>query len=589
MSDITKKIFSIDPEPDEAPLEPVPAPEDETPMPELREAKPDAVTFRPILDVVEIEGDDVSPMASDATGETAAQEPIRLSVSQIVLDPGPEEPTPVEPEPEPVAVDPIVRPTLAETPASDIVVKPVAPVVAPLAPVAIRAMQTDPAEPSRIGWVGVVLSLLTALAVGALVFAYVAGAESISAFGYAALILAIIVPSVAVIILWTALRALSDMREQSLRLARTADALTSPADGVADEAARLVDRIQSELGRLDARLAATRSGIEDLARSVAAHETSLTATSQQMAERSSQIAQASAQQTADLDRSREALAKQQDAFAATMGTLRGELDGSIETLADSAKLVGQSGTGLRDAALETDAVLRETAQGLSTRAEGLSGVLDDVEARIGRRTEVLSELASALDTSGRALDASLDAKANRIAALDSETDAAEARLVALLDRATELRDEVLARLGELESALEEFQRRAEPRMARSAEDRTPLKSVEPAEPSPEPTPDPHKADSSNIPPIAVGEPKAHALDLVSVDEADLRIPDEPEDAPLELSTLAEVATASTPPADVLRRPGGDASARSFGKAKKSDEKAGWRWRDMLGGLELEQA
>ena len=247
MSDISKKIFSIDPEPDEEPIALIPEPIEDEILSDAAEPEDmdseiaedhsefglqtdvdiPTTIFRPIIELVDPEDDDPED-EDDLPPDTELSEPpiTLMRPDQIVSQPN-------EAASDMIAVD----------------------MIAPIRP---SGLESSYDTPSRFGWIGPLLAVLTATGVGALAYAYIQEVETVSAIGLAGLVMAVFVSTATTMMLWVSLRALGRTQSAAMQLATISDRLTHADETVTADISRMSSAIRRELAQVDSRLAQSR-------------------------------------------------------------------------------------------------------------------------------------------------------------------------------------------------------------------------------------------------------------------------------------------------------------------------------------------
>lgn len=626
MSDISKKIFSIEPEPDEDPIALVPEAPDtkgedasDNDEPPLLRAIVDipAPLNRPIFELVETIDDDVegtvervtAPALNDIDDATNLLENSVLESSADVDDADTEQDELIEDSIKPAldtsAEQPLKLPTAP---------LPVVPETAPLHP-AYRAPEAPAA--ARLGWVGPVLTLLTGLAISALAYAYITETGSISPVGFAGLIMAIIVPMVAVIALWATLRSLTANRRETIRLADVADRLTRADEAVTSDVASMSSAIKRELAHVDNRLAQSRDELDTLVALITRQSTEMNGMTQRLTDRSETIAKTVTDQ-------REAFAGLSTDFetrmtALTQGieTQRGALDASgdaaakriseaSEALDHATKLTADHGDAIATAASTANTSITEAEARLGSLSERIKAQAEELDDFYERRTKQLSELSVRLTDDKGLAETALYSQTEKLSAVDAQLEITESRLTDLLDHAGQVQAQLSARLSDIDSTLSDADKRSRAftadiadRVSDSvAQTRREISIMESELRALQSRMDGAKSASLvlDLPPETPKPPRRVHLkpldtDFPSLDQDDLSIPESEGDDTLDLieaivdepyDTVSNVG----PETDVVRRPGdGDVTSRVFGREKSEKSDKNWRWRDMLGSID----
>lgn len=593
MSDISKKIFSIDPGPDEDPLADAQAgPNDDglvIPDPELHETE---------AEDIEAEDTDERPRLRTVVNvPDIIFRPIADVVSPAPLDPEDES----ESEPESTSQD-----AMREARPNPIIPPRIDPPVAPLAsdiPVRTATLGVPP----RLAWIGVLLGVFTAVAIAALVYVVIGDPTSLPPLELAALILAVTVPAATVIALWLALRSLARVQARSEALAEISVRLTRPDEAVTRDVSRMASAIRRELALVDSQLAQSRTELDTLVAQAQRQSADMEQVTQSMIERTEGTARAMRDHresfidlTATLDDRLDALNKATEAAKSDIGA-------AADGLNQTTLMIGETGE-TQDRQLQ-EAEARLTS--LSSRLGDMAGELD--QAYTERATH-LSGLAERLGNEDGSFKRVLTEQSDRLGALDAKMSATEDRLSALLDTARTLQDQITARLSDIDRSLSDADQRAKAFTSDMADrvgdsisqTRRELSIMEGELRALQSRMD--GVTTASLP-FAEKDEDDHGrlhltpldTDFPPVEPEEIAIPDEPDEddtldliQPLDGPVAASVQTLEPrpkprpePETDVIRRPGNiPPSAPVFGRAKKDGgDKGGWRWRDMLGTID----
>lgn len=645
MSDISKKIFSIEPEPDEEPIALVPE------VPDAKEAKNQddkgedvssedasdaderrplravvgipAPLNRPIFELVEtIDNDEdetpeqaAGPALNDTDNEIDTQENKDLDLNaDLNLNAGLEETPLASSKP----IETIIRPL--SDPAPD-------PVLAASLSAPIQPAYIAPSAPAsaRLRWVGPVLTLLTGLAIGTLVYAYIVETGTISPIGLAGLVMAIIVPMVAVITLWATLRALAANREETIQLADVADRLTRADESVTSDIARMSSAIRRELAQVDSRLAQSRDELDTLVALITRQSTEMNGMTQRLTDRSETIAKTVTDQrdafaglstdfetrmtalTNNIDTQREALHASGDAAAKRVGE-------ASEALDHATKLTADHGDAIETAATTANASITQAEARLSSLSERIKIQAEELDAFYERRTKQLMDLSERLSDDKGLAETALYSQTEKLGAVDAQLEITESRLTDLLDHAGQVQAQLTARLSDIDSTLSDADQRSRAftadiadRVSDSvAQTRREISIMEGELRALQSRMDGAKSADSPLEPLTNSAPpptrvhlKPLDTDFPPLDADDLSIPAGEDDETLELieaidddhfDSASRAETEINPDinrgTDLVRRPGEDATAnRVFGRGKTEKSDKNWRWRDMLGSME----
>ena len=504
MSDISKKIFSIEPEPDEDPIALVPDPvevKDITPLdPVLDTGKPSllrsvsgrAVTsHRPIFELVHPVEDEPEDMLDDEAEDDQTlvdTEAVDTPIADTDIDEPADVKLTIEPdEPEDILLtdqhdEVIIRPladhrserTAPQKEPESLAIPP-APAPDPIS-AAVPAAQLgyvapSAPEPARLGWVGPVLAIATGIAIGALIFAYMSSVADMSVIGLTGLVLAVIVPMATVIALWATLRALRASRAQTMRLAEVADRLTRADEAVTADVARMSSAIRRELAQVDSRLAQSRDEIETLAALISRQSTELNGMTQRLADRSETVSKTVTEQrdafvglssdfdarmsalTQSIDTHREALEQSGDVAAQRIGDASEALNHATQLTTDHTDAIATAATKANSTVIEAEARLSALSERIKAQAE-------ELDAFYERRTAQLSDMSARLSDEKALAETALYSQTEKLGAVDAQLEITESRLTALLDHAAQAQTQLTARLSDIDSTLSNADQRS---------------------------------------------------------------------------------------------------------------------------------
>ena len=520
------------------------------------------------------------------------------------------------------------------------------PVTTEAPPMPLRPVRPHPApEPRsrRLLWIGLGLGLLTAIAIGLLLYAFVVAPSGagLGTWQAAALLCAAIVPALSVIALAATLQSLSDTRAQTAHLARLVDRLMQPDSALAEDVSALGTVVRSEIEAVDARLAETRTRFDGFGAALSQQQRDLDATTKTMAERSETIGSAltlhrqafdSLAQT--FDARLESLSAQIDQKRAQLGdttsAAQTDLDAARISIEDAGKALAEAVSAAAGSSRAADASLDAARDRLESMLGRVQQSAAELDAVYQRRADHLASLNDRFSGERDSTEAVLRQQTERLGAVDAQLEITEGRLTALVDHAQRIHEGLMGQLSAIDTTLENADERSRrfteslsgrvadavadarrdlslmesdlralqsrigevdspelnlpepPAQARTLPGRVHLKPLDTDFPPVEPP--------ANVPLKRTPLPSTtDAADVVTADDTPLDLVDFAEDMVIPDAPAEPVASA--PNADVVRRPGGDAKParkRSFGKAVSkadSDERSGWRWRDMLGGME----
>lgn len=628
MSDISKKIFSIEPEPDEDPIALVPdAPEKKKNEDVLDASEPPllraivdipAPLSRPIFELVETIDDDEDETSQQTAGpainDTAdAIDPVDAApVNQelVETDSALSDDTAIDPDPH----DTIIKP-LSDRVAEPSLKRPDAPFPAhaQAAPLPVAYIAPDVPAVARLGWVGPVMTALTGLALSALIYTYITQVGPVvSPIGLAGLIMAVIVPMVSVMALWVTLRALAANRVETTRLAEVADRLTRADEAVTSDIARMSSAIKRELAQVDSRLAQSRDEVETLVALITRQSTEMNGMTQRLTDRSETIAKtvtdqrdAFADLTTDFDTRMTALTRgidtQRDALDASGNAAAKRVGEASEALDHATKLTADHGDAIAMAASTANASITEAEARLGSLSERIKLQAEELDAFYERRTQQLSDLSARLSDDKGLAETALYSQTEKLSAVDAQLEITESRLTDLLDHAGQVQAQLTARLSDIDSTLSDADQRSRAftadiadRVSDSvAQTRREISIMESELRALQSRMDGAKsADLSFEPTVKAASPPTRVhlkpldTDFPSLDQDDLAIPDDDDTLDLIEAIDDDALEAVSPTADLVRRPGDDTSkGLGFGHGKPEKSDKNWRWRDMLGSID----
>ncbi len=571
-------------------------------------------------------------------------------------------------------VDSREQPISRETP-------PIVSVSAPsfAAPLAAATVQQHPPSTSWMKWAGIAAVLIW---LGAS-FAYMYGFfdlgrkwTDLTPIQIAGLALAILLPAVLLGLLFYALRQLSNMSAQAAILSRAAFALTQPDDGAIAKTAIMSKAIKTEIDSVDARIDQALARMSSLESVIKDQTTGLTQASASSVQSADEIASRLSTQrlalesiagtfddrmamlTSSLDDQSGKLEASTQLAEHKIQEARVSIDGAAEkinaasdvvkrntveaasTLTKSHEEIESLAEMIRARSAELDEVYRKHAKDLTTMIGQLRDEQQDMSITLEERLEKMRDMSLSAKVSAESLTEASHAGKQTVQALAEATRLTDTavkqrfadmenmvkfsgeKAESISDRATRRVQDSLAQtrkeIARIENDMVALQARLnapqpadslpleEPEQPRPKKrERIKLKPldddfppVEPPLPSPEaepltlrPTPDTDAVfEPTPVSPLAIPRPDENALELLDeltleVEPLDLTADMAPMDPDAELKSFTpEVATQKTE--DTLRpaAPPVDEDIIGFGK-RKNKEKSGWRWRDMLGGLD----
>lgn len=582
MSDISKKIFPVEPTPDEDPIAIVPEISDDTVQnpqetsggpknsgvedaPKLPLRRIDDVpepVFRPIMHLVK----PVEDAKKDGLSEklTITTEPIAETVS-FITDETPEAPD----EP----ADKIILPERRS---------------------ALSPMRIETPEPqSGLGWIGPSLVVLTGLSVAALIVAFAGTQAVLTPLNMGIMAAAAVVPMLTALAFWMSLRAFSKARSEANRLATISQKLVSVDETVADDVTRLSTAIRLELARVEERLAQTRNEVEAVSKVLMKQFSDADSLVRGISSRSENISKAAHAQKQSVDEMSGLLETRLTKLTETLSQTSKEVSDLTEAASDC---IDKSTNSLKEATVES----AETADHLVDQTQRLLQSQEQIESRIEalsstyeQRIKQTEGLAKRLSDEASSADQTLTQQAVHLTSVNSQIESMESRLTALIDHAKSIQEELSSRLAEIDKTMRDANSRSSEfvsGLSGRIEDSLSLTKREISS---------LETDVSSLQSrmsSAQSEPDAQPhLDLLPMDDSfadELAIPeiedpsaaDPDEDQILTLSEpiefFDEAPTSRLRTDDIVTRPGNvEAPINPKGQDKN------WRWRDMLGGLD----
>ncbi len=389
-----------------------------------------------------------------------------------------------------------------------------------------------------------------------------------------------------------AARRLSDISHQNAQMAAAAQALVTPDQSALDASQSLASAIRKEIASVNTQLADTVEVLSGVQTAITRENQSLDAAGAQLMSRSEDVGR-------NLTLQRQAL----ESLTGTFDDRMTALSTAIETQREALQTSATAAEAALSPAMETFSLTNES---LKTTAGQTGEVVDGAAKQLGTAMEQLTELEAKLSTQIAQLDDGNIQAQTRLDALQTTVEKGHT-LLAELKAATETRKSDLDTLyGELSSQVDaasttaltaqgETARMVEGNLAQMRREFARMEtdmqllqtrlSTMGAKTDDMALDLEEKAAASRLqlrpletdfPPVE--PPPRHASDRERKMEASM------------LDLTPDVETATEPAStldlsnqDVLSRPGGEGG---FGRARKSEKpKDGWRWRDMLGGLD----
>lgn len=626
MADISKKIFSIDPEPDEDRVVEFP------PMPIDLSEKAEA-------DNADAQSDGSPDDEDTALKGDTRRKPIHLhpvdelTDSEIVqsiksVSPVPNAAKPEAPKVEALVLsdedavahddEPVRRPIALTNPQpvpSQRLVAAVAP-----RPVESRIDTIQPSSPS-FGWVGVILTLLTALCIGGIVYVMLSRDGALSPIEIAALTGITIIPAATVAILWSALRALARLSSQAQYLQATAERLTRADDTVADRVTSLSASIRSELAGVDAHLARTETQLASVADQAISRGADLAQMTQDASESARTLDHAITGQReqfrvllSEFEIRLQSLAQSIDRHAGLLDTAGREtsdrIEASTQSMSDALSHVTQQGDALTSHVETADEKLAAAEARLSALSDTIAERTVQLDGVYDRRADHLSGLSDRISKDADETSHALSQQADQLAAIDAQIISTEQSLKALLSEAQTIQHDLSSRLSDIDGTLSNADRRSRAFTADMsdrindsiAQTRRELSVMEGELRSLQSRMDEQRElDLSRAEQRSRDEERAQPkrihlqpldTDFPPVEPQSLDIPDEADDSLLDLVEIVEIPDPdrNMHSADVVLRSVAEETDRrgfALSRRKTADDGAstGWRWRDMLGTID----
>lgn len=484
---------------------------------------------------------------------------------------------------------------------------------------AVRPLSTPPpaaiedTTPSKAaGWIILGLGALYLIGAG-LYFGLPLLKAPLGLLPVAGLAVLLILPLILLFLLWRALRHLSAVSQQNAKLSKAAEILVSPDREALARTETLAGGIREQIARVNSGLSSTVEALKGVQLAVTQESQALDAAGLTLSKRSENVGQ-------NLTLQRQAIESLSGSIDARMSALSTQITDkgqkldeicSIaetkmlgagdalekasatvnETVTSSADRIGEKITTLE----ETNRSLAETAEAFTSKMasstetlletdkyfaeysekfEGLNtetqSKITDLQAIIGHGYEMLENLKATSETRAADVASYYDALSSQLKQSEDDTLAAQGQTARMVEsNLAQMRRD----FSRMETDLQSLQVKLN-RLRDTSED------------------------------FAQAEPTPHRLNLKPLDsdfppvEPPRRQPARPQrveiaDSPLNLGVDMEIETADDPlinfEPDVIRRLGDTptkSKGKGFGRRTEKDEKSGWRWRDMLGTLEL---
>ncbi|GGX59117.1 hypothetical protein GCM10011309_05840 [Litorimonas cladophorae] len=488
---------------------------------------------------------------------------------------------------------------------------------------AVHPLQTPPSSSaypqvsaSGTGWITWTLvgfSLLYVIGVNLLLVPPLLK-ESGTLFQYSGLAVLIMLPVILLLLLGTALKRLVKLNDESQNLARAADLLVSPETEALGRTQTLARGIQAEISKFNGQLKDTVTALQGVQTAVSLERQALDTAGLKLSERSEDVGRS-------LTLQRQALESISGTFDAHMGTLSAKIAETSSELqnvcVDAESRLTQAGARLSEATTNTETQISkgtDQIQGKILELGDVSRKLDDsgealtsdlgssaqqliaLEAKLAERITELDTLNSGTQTKIGDLQATVQEGNKLLNDLQEAANTRETELKSLYDR---LSAQLKKSENDTLSTQGNTARVVEANLAQMRRDfgsmETELKSLQikinrlrdsadatlqfTQEPSFLPSRLNLKPLDTDFPPV---EPPHINTELAQKPE---EIGETPFNLGMDLEIESPLSEISNFEPDVVTRPGQpSAPKKGFGR-KSEKETNGWRWRDMLGGLE----
>ncbi len=435
-----------------------------------------------------------------------------------------------------------------------------------------------------------------------------------SLFAISGLVVLLALPLVLLVLLGVALKRLSRLSQQGQRLARAADLLVSPETEALGRTQTLARGIQSEISKLNTQLADTVTALKGVQTAISQESQALDTAGLKLTNRSEDVGR-------NLTLQRQALESISGTFDAHMGTLSAkiaETSSDLETVCvDAETRLTKAGVSLIEATTQTGANITSGTDQISAKITELG----DVSRKLDQSSEALT---SDLSTSAQQL-VDLDAKLEkRIAEFEAQNNGAQTKihdlqatvghgneLLADMQKAADLRETELQSLydrlstqlkkseDETLSSQGKTARVVEANLAQMRRDfgrmETEMKTLQvklnglrdTANTIPQQETEPSFLPSRlNLKPLESDFPPVQPpLSKPDPQPEQFQIDDTPYNLGMDMEIQSPLTEITNFDPDVVLRPGQPASPKKGFGRKTEKEPNGWRWRDMLGGLE----
>lgn len=493
---------------------------------------------------------------------------------------------------------------------------------APAQPIHAPSITLDDIEGAS-GWITATLVmfglvwLLGAAIAGYLYFA-AGGASPLALTGF---ILSLLLPAALLACLWVALKRLNVMKNQSAALIRAAQALAEPDKDALRATRSLAQGVRAEMDSVDARLAQTTQSLQAIQLDLTRESQGLEKANLALSTRADDVGRS-------LTLQRQALESVAGTFDSRMETLKANISDQSEklnfTLKEAGEVVQVAASGMEDITTKVASASTSAQSALSGGTEkmtqmdqrlgellaGLEAMSEKFETRSAQVDTMLTAQSSALEQQSKALQNATLGALNDIDSLSDTYDAGAQKLGDLTEQTRNLRAAVEGQFEDMGATLDQTREKTQmvvSEAASQAEDsldltRRQLSKLEVQMQALQArlatstdrlselelgTPDhPEKSGAGrlNLMPLEtdfppVEPPRAPEPRKTRADS----LPDKPLNlgADMQIENPDDALTAFEP--DAVRRIAPE--TKGFGRSKAKDKERNWRWRDMLGGLE----
>lgn len=432
--------------------------------------------------------------------------------------------------------------------------------------------------------------------------------ENGTLFQFGGLAVLLVLPVILLILLGVALKRLANISQQSRRLVRAAEVLVSPETEALSRTQTLANGIQSEILKLNAQLANTVEVLQGVQTAVSKESQALDSAGLQLSDRAGDVGR-------NLTLQRQALESISGTFDARMATLSTQITETsleLESLCvEAEKRLSSAGSSLAETALQTEKNIGSGTKTIGQKILELGVVSRDLDSTTQALREDLNESTAQLvkmdknleqrvadltlvnqNTQSKISDfqGTIEAGHQLLSDLRASADTRETQVKALYagleNQLKQAEDDTLASQGQtarvVETNLAQMRRdfgRMETEMHALQAKLNGLRDA--ADDLPEPEFKPSRLNlkplESDFPPVE--PPRAQLRGPLQV------MPETPINLGMDMEIDTPDRTITEFEPDVISRPGQPmAPKKGFGR-KTEKETSGWRWRDMLGGLE----